>query len=167
MSDKTHYRKAFNSPYLSSADIVSESTFTISHVVLEKDKTKGAKTQVYFNTAYFKEQEIRPGEKMKPMILNVTNSRTMAKITGSAFIEDWRDVRVVVYVDKNVEMMKKIVEGLRIREAPKRSKVLPGTANWENAKAAFKRDKNFDAVLKHADISEEHQAQIREECKNA
>ena len=38
--DKTHYRKAFNSPYLSSADIVEPTDLTISHVRLEPDKTK-------------------------------------------------------------------------------------------------------------------------------
>ena len=37
--DKTHYRKAFNSPYLSSADIVEPTDLTISHVRLEPDKT--------------------------------------------------------------------------------------------------------------------------------
>ena len=66
--EKTHYRKAFNSPYLGSADIVGEMILTISKVVLEKDKTN--KTQDSFNTAYFSDAEIRPGEKLKPMILN-------------------------------------------------------------------------------------------------
>ena len=55
--DKTHYRKAFNSPYLSSADIVEPTDLTISHVRLEPDKTK--KTKDLLNTAYFKEREIR------------------------------------------------------------------------------------------------------------
>ena len=56
--DKTHFRKAFNSPYLSSADIVGEATLTIANVTLEKDKTK--KTGDQFNTAHFAEKEIRP-----------------------------------------------------------------------------------------------------------
>lgn len=73
MKDKTHYRKAFDSPYLSSADIVEPTVLTLSHVVLESDKTK--KTQDKFNTADFKEKQIRPNEKLKPMILNATNSK--------------------------------------------------------------------------------------------
>ena len=58
MNDKTHFRKAFDSPYLSSADIVEPTNLTIKHVRLEADKTK--KTRDLFNTAYFAEQEIRP-----------------------------------------------------------------------------------------------------------
>ena len=36
---KTHYRKAFDSPYLSAADIVEPVVLTIRSVTLEKDKT--------------------------------------------------------------------------------------------------------------------------------
>ncbi|EAM4476848.1 hypothetical protein EA593_25365, partial [Salmonella enterica subsp. enterica serovar Give] len=89
---KTHYRKAFDSPYLSSADIVEPTILTIARVALESDKTK--KTKDVFNTAYFEERELRPGEKLKPMILNATNSKTLKGITGSPFLEDWGGVKV-------------------------------------------------------------------------
>lgn len=41
---KTHYRKAFDSPYLSSADIVEPTVLTIARATLESDKTKKPKT---------------------------------------------------------------------------------------------------------------------------
>lgn len=41
---KTHYRKAFDSPYLSSADIVEPTVLTIARATLENDKTKNPKT---------------------------------------------------------------------------------------------------------------------------
>ena len=70
MSDeKTHYRKAFDSPYLSSADIVEPTVLTVKYVRLEPDRTK--KTKDNFNTAHFAEKELRPGEALKPMILKV------------------------------------------------------------------------------------------------
>ncbi|MDF3665184.1 hypothetical protein P3S60_23560, partial [Enterobacter hormaechei] len=47
---KTHYRKAFDSPYLSSADIVEPTVLTIARATLENDKTK--KSKDVFNTAY-------------------------------------------------------------------------------------------------------------------
>jgi hypothetical protein len=164
---KTHYRKAFDSPYLSSADIVEPTTLTVRRVTLEKDRTK--KTKEQFNTAYFVEKEIRPGEPLKPMILNATNSKTMKALTGSAFIDDWNDVRITVYVDKNVRFGNESVEGLRISPKPPGRKVLTpaqGTA-WENAKAAYRRDGNLGAVLSKVDISEEHQRQLIEECAPA
>ena len=48
MTEKTHYRKAFDSPYLSSADIVEPTVLTVARVSLEVDRTK--KTKDMFNT---------------------------------------------------------------------------------------------------------------------
>jgi uncharacterized protein (DUF433 family) len=164
--EKTHYRKAFDSPYLSSADIVEPTVLTVKQVRLEGDKTKQSKD--VFNTAYFAEGEIRRGEKLKPMILNATNSKTMKALTGSSFIEDWTDVRITIYVDPGVRFGKDTVEGLRISpHAPEeRRRVLtPASAKaWTAAVAAFKRDGNLDQVLEHVDISAEHQAQIKQEA---
>ncbi|SQC08943.1 Uncharacterised protein [Klebsiella pneumoniae] len=58
---KTHYRKAFDSPYLSSADIVEPTVLTIARATLESDKTK--KTKDVFNTAYFEESGVAPWRK--------------------------------------------------------------------------------------------------------
>ena len=161
--EKTHYRKAFNSPYLSSADITEPTVLTIQRVTLEADKTK--KTKDVFNTAYFEQKEIRKGEPLKPMILNATNSKTMKNITGSAFIEDWVNFQVTIYVDSNVKFGKEIMDGLRISpRIPEMRFISPGTAAWENAKAAFIRDGNLDAVLRRVAITEAHQLQLQEEC---
>lgn len=166
MTEKTHYRKAFDSPYLSSADIVEPTTLTISRVTLELDKTK--KTKDLFNTAYFTEKFIRKGEALKPMILNATNSKTMKKLTETPFIDDWKDVKVTVYVDHNVRFGKETLEGLRIspNKPQAKSKLTPDlTKNWEYAKQAFLRDGNLKKVLEKVDISQEHQTQLMAECE--
>jgi hypothetical protein len=166
MSEKTHYRKAFNSPYLSSADVVGEMSFTIDHVALEADKTK--KTKEHFNTAYFAEKEIRQGEPLKPMVLNVTNSKLLREMTGSPFIDDWQNVPVTVHVDPNVRFGRDLVEGLRLKPKQARPVVTPQNQKlWDRAKAAFLRDKSFDAIKEHADISPEHMNQIVQECADA
>lgn len=161
---KTHFKKAFNSPYLSSADIVGYMTFTVSHVRLEQDKTK--KTKDMFNTAYFVEREIRPGEKLKPMILNVTNSKTMKALTNSPFIEDWQGIKITVYVDSNVKFGREVMEGLRISpKAPTVAWLTPDHQRpWGNAKAAYMRDGNLDAVLARYSMTDEHQQQLIKEC---
>jgi hypothetical protein len=123
MTEKTHYRKAFDSPYLSSADIVDPVVLTIKRVTLEPDRTK--KTKDEFNTAWFMEREIRHGEPLKPMILNATNSKMLAKLTGSKWIDDWQNVPVTIYVDQNVRFGKETVEGLRIDKATERPRVAP------------------------------------------
>jgi len=162
---KTHFRKAFDSPYLSSADIVGPTVLTVARVALESDRTK--KTKDVFNTAYFVERELRPGEKLKPMILNATNSKTLKTLTGSPFIEDWQNVKVTVYVDPNVRHGKDIVEGLRISpKTPAVASISPATVKaWQNAKAAYMRDGNLDAVLARASMTDEDQARLIEECR--
>lgn len=162
---KTHYRKAFDSPYLSAADVVEPTILTIKTVSLERDKTK--KTQESFNTAYFVEKEIRPGEELRPMILNATNSRTMRALTGSPFIEDWAGTAITIYVDANVRFGRDTVEGLRIStEPPRKDKPFleQGTAAWGHAVAAVKRDKSFDAIEKRMRISGESKAALWQEA---
>jgi hypothetical protein len=164
---KTHFRKAFDSPYLSSADIVGPTVLTVRRVTLEADKTKKTKDQ--FNTAYFVEKELRPGEKLKPMILNATNSKTMKQLTGSAFIDDWNNVPVTVYVDPSVQFGKQVMEGLRLRaKPPGKPPITPAQPKlWANAKAAYLRDGNLEAVLTRAEMSREHQEQLMAECAPA
>lgn len=161
---KTHYRKAFNSPYLSSADIVDAVQLTITRVGLEPDRTK--KTNDRFNTAHFLEKEIRPGEALKPMILNATNSRVMADLTGSKFIDDWNNVPVKIYVDSNVRFGRDTVEGLRISPVPvkPREALTPDHKLWRNAIERFRKDGHLEAVLKTMDISDEHKALLKKQA---
>lgn len=159
----THYRKVFDSPYLSSMDVVDPITLTIARVTQETDKTK--KTKDTFNTAYFVEKFIRPGEKLKPMILNATNSKTMAKITGSPFIEDWSNTRITVYVERGIKFGRDTVDGLRVMVAAERKQITPENRSmWEAAKAAYRRDGNLDKVRAKADLSDEHAEQLIAEC---
>lgn len=161
-SGKTHYRKAFNSPYLSSADIVGPTILTIARVDLLGDQTK--KTKDLFNTAHFAEKELRPGEQLKPMILNAHNSKIMRDLTGSHYIDDWVNIKVTIYVDSNVRFGRDTVEGLRISpQAPVTTKPVltpDNTTVWGNAVAAFKRDGNLKAVMARMEISREHQQLI-------
>jgi hypothetical protein len=164
-TQKTHFRKAFDSPYLGSADVVDHIELTVRYVRLEADKTK--KTKDKFNTAYFVQKEIRPGEPLKPMILNATNSKTMRALAGSPFIDDWQNINVLIYVDSNVRFGKETTEGLRISpNAPEKKYLTPAlTKLWENAKVAYKRDGNLDAILERMEMTEEHQQQLIAECE--
>lgn len=166
MTDKTHYRKAFNSPYLSSADIVGPTILTIQRVVLAKDETR--KTKDMFNTAFFAEKELRPGEPLKPMILNAHNSRILRDMAGSHFIDDWNNIPVQIYVDPNVRFGRDTVEGLRIspqKPVTQKPELTPDHKGWSNAVSAFKRDGSLDTVLKHMDISPENQSKIQDEAR--
>lgn len=159
--NQTHYRKAFNSPYLSAADITEPTKLTIKNVRLEPDKSK--KTKDSFNTAYFVEKEIRQGEILKPMILNVGNSKIIKGFAGSPFLEEWNNIPITVYVDQGVRFGRDTVEGLRISsEKPSENKheLLPDTTAWDNAIAALERDGNLEKVEKRMYISEENKEKL-------
>lgn len=53
----------------------------------------------------------------KPMIMNVTNMKTMEKLTKSKYIEDWAGVKVQIGVEK-VKAFGDVVDALRIRPFP-------------------------------------------------
>jgi hypothetical protein len=166
--NKTHYRKAFNSPYLSSADIVGPTNLTIARVVYAKDATKKTKDQ--FNTAHFVEKEIRAGEKLKPMILNATNCKTLKGLTNTPFIEDWVNIHVTVYVDNNVKNRGQIVDGLRISPVPpvleKQWLTKDNADMWGHAVASYSQNGNLNAVLEHVNVSQENADLIIKEAQN-
>jgi hypothetical protein len=56
---------------------------------------------------YFTEAE-------KPMILNRTNAKTITKVVGSPFVEDWIGKRVILGVD-TVSAFGEMTEALRVR----------------------------------------------------
>jgi hypothetical protein len=167
---KTHYRRVFKSDHLGVADIEdfieagSNLIFTITHVRQEFDvMVAGRKGN--FNIAYFK-------EKIKPLVLNATNSKIMRQFSnGSSFVEDWKNITVQLYIDPTAKLKGEIVGGVRINPNKPRAVKKEITKNnqkaWENAKAAYVRDGNFDAVEKRAVLSDENKAVIVSEVANA
>ncbi|HLT42627.1 MAG TPA: hypothetical protein VKZ95_07985 [Sphingobacteriaceae bacterium] len=107
--NKTHWKKAFNSNYLGAVDLpgYKDIVATIKEVRLEV--TKGTKEKEKKNIAYF-------AENIKPMILNVENSKTVRALAGgSNFLEDWNDVKVQIYVKEGVQAFGTVTDALRIR----------------------------------------------------
>jgi hypothetical protein len=166
---KTHYRKVFKSDHLGRADLEDfieegrDLIFTITHVNQEIG-AKVAGKKINANIAYFQEG-------IKPLVLNATNSGVMRNLTGSCFVENWQNVTVQLYIDKQAKLKGEAVGGVRISpNAVRKAKpvITPNNVNmWNNAKAAYLRDGNFSAVLKRADISEANQQLIIQEAGNA
>lgn len=154
MTAKTHYRKVFKSDHLGRADLEdfqelgSDLIFTIKHVRQEFG-AKVAGKKIDANIAYFVEQ-------IKPLVLNATNSQTMRTLTGSTFVEDWQNVTVQLYVDTTAQLKGETVGGVRInpRKVVKRTVITRGSTGFGHAVAAYKRDGDFKAVLKRADMSD-------------
>lgn len=167
MSDgKTHYRKVFKSDHLGAADIEdmmesgSNLVFTIA-VVKQEWGVMVAGRKGNFNIAYFVEP-------IKPMVLNATNAKVVKKFAGgSAFVEDWVNIPVKLYIDKSVKMKGEVVGGVRINPQPPRMakpELQKGTPAWGHAIAAYKRDGNLNAVENKMIISEQNKQLIVSEA---
>lgn len=163
MTEKTHYRKVFKSDHLGQADLEdfletgSNLIFTITGVRQETNVAVAGR-KGNFNIAYFQ-------EKIKPLVLNATNSKTMKMLSGgSPFVEDWNDISVRLYIDPSVKMKGETVGGVRIStEPPVVRQVIDRSNRWDDAKNAYRRDGNFLKVLERADISEADQKAIIDE----
>lgn len=111
---KTHYRKAFKSDHLGSADLeemIEEKrslVFTIKEVRQEVGiKVAGVKGT--YNIAYFVEN-------IKPLVVNIINSKILRSFcNNSPFVQDWKNIRVELYINENVKMGSEIVSGVRIK----------------------------------------------------
>lgn len=170
MTNKTHFRKIHKSDHLAVCDLEEYTeeglrlVFTVDRVAAEYG-AKVAGKKVDKNIMYFKPAEHKGQLKnIKPWCLNATNEKLMRKLTNSPFMEDWAGFNIELYVDPNVTMMGEQTGGVRIHPnlpAMQKKAVTPDNKKmWENAKAAYKRDGNFDKVLEKADISEENQSKI-------
>lgn len=173
MSDtkEQHWRRVFNTPYLGSVDITEPVVLVIAKVVQETTKTpkrKGDKEE--FNVAYFSDAELRPGEPLKPMILNATNCKTMAGFCGTHYIKNWVDIPVTIYVDPNVRQIGGGTgDGLKIsteRPSLKKPELTPESDRWGEAVKAYARDDNFTTIEKRVFVSAENKTRMKDEAEH-
>ncbi len=116
---KTHWRKILTTDYLGGTDLDDgkgghkEIALTIEKAVREKVKDQSGKEETCL-VLHFK-------EKAKPMILNVTNSRTIAKLYKSDYIEDWAGKQIQIGTER-IYAFGTEHDALRIRPFPPKQK---------------------------------------------
>lgn len=108
------------SKYLKQSDVDADTIVTVLKVgkanVAKKDDEPEFKWLIKFE------------EFGKPMVLNSTNIKRLAKACSSDDTDEWIGKKVVLYVDPDVEFAGNVVGGLRIRahkEAPQTRQVMP------------------------------------------
>jgi len=110
MADKTHWKKIVSDPnYLGEADFMpgEEKILTI----------KGVNQAETIVTAEGRSQKavLHFVEQVKPMILNVTNSKAIQKAVGSPYFEDWGGNAIQLYIDPHVKAFGEVVAAVRVR----------------------------------------------------
>ena len=157
MTKLTHFRKLQNPTYLGSYDFEQgeERIVTIKSVVVEavigSDGKKDDCTVCYFN------------EPIKPMILNSTNLKMIAKLSDTPYIENWVGKQFKIVVTK-VKAFGEIHDALRIKseKVVTAKPVLQfGTANFDACKKAFKADPtSMDKIKSKYSVDAEVEAQL-------
>ena len=114
---ETHYKKLINPDYLGaySLDPGKDMVLTIKAVGREMITGTGGKKEECPVCHWAEEQ--------KPMILNVTNMKTIAKMYGP-YIENWAGKKVQIYAT-TTKFGGDTVECLRIRKDPPEDKQIP------------------------------------------
>ena len=89
----THWKKLTNPNYLGAYafDQNEEKTVTIESVT-EESVTGSDGREADCMVLHFKEPNV------KPMILNRTNAKTIEKITGTPYIEEWEGQKIILVV---------------------------------------------------------------------
>lgn len=109
MMSEIHWKKTFDPRFLGSCDFEPgrDKILTIKVMKREECTFEGGRKEKC-NIAYWVEDE-------KPMIMNVTNCKTINKLTGTPYMNRWAGLRIQIYVDPNVKFKGEETEGLRIR----------------------------------------------------
>ena len=106
------------SKYLKQSDIVDEEAIVTIVKVGKANIAKEGDEPEYKWLIRFKEFA-------KPMVLNATNIKRLARACASEDTDDWINKMVVLYVDHDVEFAGNVVGGLRIRGRQKAAEAAP------------------------------------------
>lgn len=116
---KTHWKKLNNPDFLGAYALEpgQDLIVTIDYAKEEKFTGTGGKKDEGL-VIHFIEREV------KPMICNATNAKTITKVTGSPYIEDWHGQKIQLFAEE-VSAFGETVDALRVRPfAPKQEEYI-------------------------------------------
>lgn len=137
----THWKKLTNPNYLGSYSLEPGQDLTVEIVRVQKELVTGAGGEK-------EECIVATLNGQKPMILNKTNCKTIEKIYGTPYIEEWSGKKITLYAEK-VKAFGEVVEALRIRKnVDIRPELTPESERWDGAIEALTSGKCDTALIK-------------------
>ncbi len=105
---KTHWKQLQSNEWIGAYALPDgeDLTLTIGEVKQEQVTGNNGKREMCLTIHWV--------ENALPMICNRTNSKTISKVVGSPYIEDWKNKQITLYVD-SCRLGPDIVECLRVR----------------------------------------------------
>lgn len=158
---KTHWKKLENPDFIGAYTLEEGKDFIVTIDIVKRTMVTGiGGKKEECTVAYLKGQ--------KPFILNRTNMKTISKIYGTPYIEDWAGKQITLYVARVKAFGEDDVEALRVRpEKPskKNPELLPtDTVNWAKVVTALQNGYTIDQVKAKWSISEANQTKLMEEA---
>lgn len=154
MENLTHWKKLTDRNYIGSYSLQPNEERVVEIVKVSKEKVKGedGKEEACI-VAQLKNE--------KPFILNATNCKTITKIAGSAFIENWAGLKIIIFVAK-IRAFGEDMDALRVKtEKPLLPVLDKNSPKWLPAVKAMKDGKaTMDYILKNYSITEESKQEL-------
>ena len=148
---KTHWKKLHNPDYLGSWDFQpkEEKVLTIKSVSTENVPDQNGKKE-QCSVCRFTDTNV------KPMILNVTNSKAITKVADSPYIEDWQGVSIQLFVTP-VKAFGDIIDAVRVRPVkPTRTcELIKDSDAFKKAQAYLKSGGTIDQIKSKYTLSNE------------
>lgn len=130
-TELTHWKKLTNPNYIGAYSLQPGEERTVEIISVGKEKVKGTDG---------KEQEciVAVLKNEKPFILNKTNCKTLTKVYGTPFIENWKGKKIIVFSEK-VKAFGDVVDALRIKPfVPILPELKPDSPKWNGAVDALR-----------------------------
>ena len=105
---RTHWKKMTNTNYFGSWDLEAGKDMIVLIKEVRKETVQNAQGREEKPVAY-----LEGG--LKPLILNSTNMKAIAKALGSPYIEDWAGRKIQLYID-HVPAFGEVTEAVRVRD---------------------------------------------------
>lgn len=104
---RTHWKKMTNTNYFGSWDLPEGKDMIVRIIEIRQEMVQNAQGR--------EEKAVAVIEGQKPLILNTTNMKSIAKALGTPYVEEWAGRKVQLYSEK-VAAFGEITEAVRVRD---------------------------------------------------
>ncbi len=146
----THWKKLQNPNYIGAYSLQPNEQRTVQIIRVEKQEVKSKDGSDQCTVAILKDE--------KPFILNATNCKTLTKLFGSPYIENWVGKSIIIYAEK-IKAFGEQMEALRIKNTmPTLPELTPDNPKWADAVKALIDGKTIDKIESRYYLSNENKA---------
>ncbi len=150
-NNKTHWRTFHPSDYLTGLELIQMGNTVVTIKRSGGEQIEGEKGRKdVCNVIHFEED-------VKPMIVNVTNSTAIEKVSGSEFIEDWPGTKIELFPTQR-KFKGEMVSAIGVKSTPpvvRHPELKQGTARFNKVRAKIQTEATpREVVEQHYTVSD-------------